>query len=92
MFSISFQGFSGLRVIYVLTGEVRSIYLTRLEALIRASRRHGMDVCFDMENVTSLDAGALRFFAEGPGREAQVMAPPGKLQSILDGREEHDCN
>lgn len=92
MFSITFQGFTGMRVIYVLTGDVRSIYLTRLEQLIRASRRHGMNVCFDMEQVTSLDAGVLRFFAEGPGREAQVQAPPGKLRTILDGQDKCDGN
>ena len=92
MFSISFQGFSGMRVTYVLTGDVRSIYLTRLERLIHATRGHGMAVCFDMEQVTSLDAGVVRFFAAGPGRDAQVQAPPGRLQAVLDGREAREGN
>jgi hypothetical protein len=92
MFSISFQGFSGLCVTYVLTGDIRSIYLPRIERLLRASHGHGMNVCFDMEKVTSLDAGVLRFFAEGPGREAQVQAPPGRLRTILDGQDKCDGN
>lgn len=90
MFSVTFQGFSGLRVTYLLAGEVRSIYLPRLERVIRASLAHGMTVCFDMQQVTSLDAGVVTFFTDGPGREAQVLAPPGKLQAVIEGRDERN--
>lgn len=86
MFSLTFQGFAGLRVTYLLAGEVRSIHLARLERVIRASHGHGMTVCFDMEQVTSLDAGVVKFFTDGPGREAEVLAPPGRLQAVLEGR------
>lgn len=80
LFLITFNGFCGLQVVYSLAGDVKAIYIARLEQIILRSQKSGMRVCFDMDKVHSLDAGVLRFFTEGAGRDCVVIAPPKQLQ------------
>ncbi len=82
MFLISVQSIEESRAIFALSGDVRSIFLPRLEMIIRGQREHGRCACFDMENVTSLEAGVILFFVEGAGRETPLFFPPESLRSL----------
>jgi len=82
MFLVSVKSIEETRAIFALSGDVRSIFLPRLEMIIHGQREQGRRACFDMENVTSLEAGVILFFVEGPGSAAPLIYPPEPLRSL----------
>ena len=92
MFLISLKAIDGLRSVYALSGDVRSLYLPRLEMIIRGLQERGRCACFDMENVTSLEAGVILFFVEGAGRETPLISPPEPLSSIRESSARRPVN
>lgn len=90
MLLITFKAIIGTQIVYSLAGDIRAIHLARLDQLLSQAIVRDMTVCFDMAAVLSLDAGAFRFFTEGPGRTAAIEAPPQALDSGRNDVASHD--
>lgn len=86
MFSITFQSLSNKCMYYALSGDLRAYHLKRLEHVVHGCCSHGISVCFDIDEVTSIDVDALQFFTSGTGRQAELSAQPTTIRILLDYR------
>lgn len=86
MFSITFQSISNKCMYYKLSGDLRAYHLTRLEYVVHGCCSHNISVCFDIDEVTSIDAGVLQFFTSGVGRQALLSAQSTTLSNLLEYR------
>ena len=86
MFSITFRSLSNNCMNYALSGDLRACHLTRLEHVVHGCQRHGISVCFDLDEVTSFDVSALQFFTSGAGCRAELSAQPATIRLLFDYR------
>lgn len=86
VFNITFQSLSNKCMNYALSGDLRACHLARLERVVRGCRSHGISVCFDIDEVTSIDEGVLQFFIDGAGCQAELSAQPTTIINLLDYR------